>query len=148
METNGSISTEEASAALASVAQSRNRVAWRGYPAWYWLATGAAFGVATAAILLPYWWAAVTAFVLAAAVIRLAYLAGRARGVCEGWVRCATTWRESLVLYGPMIAVMVGGPFVARFVGRSPWLPIAAGALVFLLFTGAGLTLSARAARR
>jgi hypothetical protein len=41
METHGSISTAEASAALAQVRGSRARVAWSGYPAWYWLASAA-----------------------------------------------------------------------------------------------------------
>jgi hypothetical protein len=36
METYGPIDADEASAALASVRHSRTRVAWSGYPAWYW----------------------------------------------------------------------------------------------------------------
>jgi hypothetical protein len=44
METHASISPEEASAALAMAWSSRARVAWAGYPAWYWLATGLTLG--------------------------------------------------------------------------------------------------------
>jgi hypothetical protein len=31
-------------------------VAWSGYPAWYWRATGAGMGALSYAVLLPGWW--------------------------------------------------------------------------------------------
>ena len=65
METYEPIDADEAAAALASVRDSRARVAWAGYPAWYWLATGAAFGGMSYAVLLPSWWTlAVLVFLL------------------------------------------------------------------------------------
>jgi hypothetical protein len=148
METHGPIGPDEASAALESVRGSRARVAWSGYPAWYWLATGAGLSVGTIAILLPYGWGLPLAVVVAVALTRVAYLAGRARGVCEGWVRSAMTWREALVLWGPVTAVILASAVASRFAVWTPWLSVAAAVLVLPLFAGAGLTLSARAAHR
>lgn len=148
METNGSIDVAEASAALASVRHSRARVAWGGYPAWYWLATGAGLSLGTVALLLPYWWGLAVAGVVAVALVKVAHVAGRARGVCEGWVRSAMTWREGLVLHGPTALVVLASAVASRLAVWSPWLSIVAAVLVFGLFTGTGLTLSARAARR
>lgn len=148
METNGSIAAGEASAALASVRDSRARVAWSGYPAWYWVATGAGLSVGTAAVLLPSWWGLPVAVVVAVAVARVAHLAGRARGVCEGWVRSAMTWREALVLYGPSTLLIVASAFAVRLALWSPWASIVAAVLVLPLFAGTGLALGARAARR
>ena len=148
METNGWVSSEEASAALASVERSRARVAWSGFPVWYWLATGACLSVGTGAVLSSRWWGLVVAAVAVVALIRVAYAAGRARGVCEGWSRSAMTLREGFVLYGPAELVILAGAVASRFVSWSPWLSLAAAGLVFVLFVGAGLTLSARSARR
>jgi hypothetical protein len=148
METNRSINVDEASAALASVRRSRARVAWGGYPAWYWLATGAGLSAGSVAILLPGWWDVMIAAMVAALLVVVARAAGRARGVCEGWVRSAMTWRDGLVLYGPATVVIFASAVASRFALWSPWTSIVAAVLVFLLFAGAGLTLSARAARR
>lgn len=148
METNRSIDADKASAALASVRQSRAQVAWGGYPAWYWLGTGAVLSVGTAAILLPGWWGLLVTAVALVAMVRVARAAARTRGVCEGWVRRAMTRREALVLYGPALVVIFADGVAQRFGLWSSWLPIMAAVLVFGLFAGVGLTLSARAARR
>lgn len=145
METSGSISADEASAALTSVRRSRTRVAWSGYPAWYWLTSGAGLSVGTAAILLPDWWGLAIAAVVVVGLVRVAHAASRARGVCEGWIRGAMTWRDGVVLYGPAFVVIFANSVVSRF---AWWSSIVAAVLVFLLFAGTGLTLSARAARR
>ncbi|MPZ79860.1 MAG: hypothetical protein GEV28_05450 [Actinophytocola sp.] len=145
METEGGISAAEASAALASVGRSRARVAWTGYPRWYWLVTAAVLAVAPLATLLPDW---LGLAVCAAAVVVLAMLAvaaSRARGVCESWTRSAMRLRDLLLLYGPAVVVMLAGTFASRF---AWWLPIVAAMLGFVLFAGTGLTLSARAGRR
>lgn len=148
METPGSIDVTEAAAALTVVRRSRARVAWSGYPAWYWLASGTGLGVGAGGTLLPDWWGMVIAAAVVVALIRVAVAASRARGVCEGWVRGAMTWRDGLVLYGPAAVVILATAVVSRSVSWSPWLPVLAAVLVFLLFTIAGLTLSARAARQ
>ena len=148
METNGSISVPDASAALAEVRQSRARVAWSGYPAWYWLATGAGLSVGTVAILLPDWWGLVVTAVVTAGLIKVAHIAGRIRGVCEGWTGGAMTAREKLALYGPSVMVILADAVAQREDWWSPWSPIVAAVLVFGLFTGVGLTLGARGGRR
>ncbi|MEV4319106.1 hypothetical protein [Actinocrispum sp. NPDC049592] len=145
METEGSISAAEASAALAATRSSRARVAWAGYPAWYWLLTGAGLGVLSVALLLPKGWALAAVAVTAGVLVGLAWAASRARGVCEYWTRSAMRWREVVALYGPVAVVLLANAFVARY---ASWSPFAAAALVFLLFAGTGLLLSARAARR
>jgi len=145
METHGSISPHEASAALASVRRSRARVALSGYPAWYWLATGACLGAMSYAMLLPYWWVVAITPVLAALLVTVTYAASRARGVCEGWVRNAMPLRDKVVLYGPAAILILANGFASKFVA---WSSIVAAVLVFGLFAGTGLTLSARVARR
>jgi hypothetical protein len=145
METNGPIGADEASAALAAVRHSRARVAWGGYPAWYWLTTGAAMGALPYALELPGWWTLAASAVLAVALAAVAHAASRARGVCEGWTRTAMTHRDRLVLNGPPAVLIIAGAAGSKF---ASWPPIAAAVLVFLLFAGTGLTLSARAARR
>jgi hypothetical protein len=149
METRGSIDAEEAAAALASVRQSRARVAWSGYPAWYWLTTGACLGALMYTTLLPGWLATVLSALIAVLLVLVARAACRARGVCEGWTRSAMTRREAVVLYGPVALVILASAAAARFGSwSSPWPSIAAAALVGVLFAGTGLTLSARASRR
>jgi hypothetical protein len=148
METNGSINAVEASAALAAVRRSRAHVAWSGYPAWYWLATGAGLSVETVAIPLPGWWGLGIVAVVAVGLVTVAHVAGRVRGVCEGWTRSAMTVREGLALYGPAAVVILADAVAQRLGWWSPWSPIVAAILVFGLFAGVGLTLSARAARR
>jgi hypothetical protein len=148
METYGSIGADEASAALASVRRSRTRVAWSGYPAWYWLVTGAGLSVGTVAILLPDWWGLAVVVVVTVGLVRVAHAASRARGVCEGWIRGAMTWRDGVVLYGPATVVILANAVVSRFALWWPWSSIVAAVLVFLLFAGTGFTLSARAARQ
>jgi hypothetical protein len=145
METNGSISADEASAALASARQSRTRVAFGGYPVWYWLATGAALGALPYTMTLPTWWDMAATVVIAATLVLVARAASRIRGVCEGWVRKTMTFRDSLVLYGPAAVLILANAIVSKFV---PWSPIGAAVLIFLAFAGTGLTLGARADRR
>jgi hypothetical protein len=144
METRGPISADEASAALASVRHSRARVAWTGYPTWYWLSTAAGLAALPLATLLPAWLGAVVCAMVAVLLARLIVAAGRARGVCEGWTRSAMPWQEVVLLYAPAVVVLVAGSFAARL---AWWLPIVAAVLGFLLFAGTALTLRARARR-
>ena len=148
METNGSISADEASVALASARDSRARATWGGYPAWYWFATAAGLAVTPVALLLPDGWYLALSAVVVVSLAYVARAAGRARGICEGWRRQGMTWREALVLYGPAIVVILANGAVSRYGVWSPWAQIVAAVLVFGLFAGAGLTLTARAARR
>jgi hypothetical protein len=145
METYESIDPDEASAALESVRHSRTRVAWSGYPAWYWLATGACLGAVSFTWLLPDWWAPPISAVIAVLLVTVTLAASRARGVCEGWIRSAMTFRDRAVLYVPAAVVMLAGAAASKF---ASWSPIVTAALVFTLFAGTGLTLGARAARR
>jgi hypothetical protein len=145
METQEPVSVSEASEALASVKQSRARLAWAGYPAWYWWSAAAAWAVLPPAMLLPVWAGLACVAVVAVAVLRLTVAAGRARGVCEGWTRSAMRWPEVTVLYGPATAARTRSPASPR---SAWWLAIAGAVLVFVLFAGAALALSARAARR
>jgi hypothetical protein len=145
METQGPVSAGAASVALASVKRSRERLAWAGYPRWYWLSAAAAWAVLPLAMLLPVWAGLACVGVVAVVVLRLTVAAGRARGVCEGWTRSAMRWPEVTVLYGPSTAVMLASAFVPR---SAWWLAIVGAVLVFVLFAGTALALSARAARR
>jgi hypothetical protein len=145
METNGPIGADEASAALAAARHSRARVAWAGYPAWYWLTTGAAMGALPYALQLPGWWILAASAVLAVVLVTAAHAASRARGVCEGWARTAMTHRDMLILNGPPAVLLIASAAGSKL---ASWPPAAAAALIFLLFAGTGLTLSARAARR
>jgi hypothetical protein len=148
METYGSIDEGQASEALASVRQTRARVAWSGYPAWYWLATGAGMGALCVTILLPGWWATAIPAGLAAGLYLVARAACRVRGVCEGWTRGAMTRRETAVLYGPATLMILASAAVSRAApGASPWPSVAAAVVAFILFAGTGLMLGARAAR-
>jgi hypothetical protein len=79
-----------------------------------------------------------------AALAAVAYAASRARGVCEGWTSTAMT-RDRLILNGPPAVLIIAGAAGSKF---ASWPPTAAAALIFLLFAGTGLTLSARAARQ
>jgi len=133
---------------LAAVRRSRARVTWGGYPAWYWLATGAVLSVGTVAILLPGWWGLAIAAVVTVGLIKVAHTAGRIRGVCEGWIRGAMTAREVFALYGLAAVVILAEAVAQRLGWWSPWPPIVAAILVFGLFAGVGLTLSVRGARR
>lgn len=138
------ISREEASAALASTRQSRIRVAWQGYPAWYWLITGAGLGGASYAVQLSGWrgWAIPVAIIVVLVVAARA--AGRARGVCEGWTSSAMTPQETAVLYGPAALIIIA---VAAMSKPSSWTSITAAVAIFLVFAGTGLILGARAGR-
>jgi hypothetical protein len=139
METGGSISAAEASAALASVRGSRARVAWTGYPRWYWLTTGAGFAAMPLATLLPTWLGVVLIALVAVLVARSAVVVGRARGVCEHWNRAAMRWQEVTLLYVPAVVVMMAGSFGKEI---AWWLPIPAAVIVFVLFAGTGLMLT------
>jgi hypothetical protein len=145
METHGPVSAAEASAALASVERSRARVAWSGYPRWYWLTTAAGLAVLPLATLLPAWLGVASVAVVTFVLFRLIVAASRARGVCEGWTRSAMRWWEVAVLYGPAVLVMNAGAVMSPF---AWWSPVVAAVLVFALFAGAGLTLGARTGRR
>jgi hypothetical protein len=147
METYGPIDVDEASEALAAVRHSRTRVAWGGYPAWYWLITGACLGALSYAMLLPRLWALAGAALLGGLLITVDHAASRARGVCEGWIHTARTHRDGIVLGGPAAVVMLAGAAAAKL-APGPWLPAVTAVLVSVLFAGTGLTLSARAARQ
>jgi hypothetical protein len=144
METNEPISAGEAAAALAEAKRARTRVAWSGYPAWYWLATGAGMGAVCYAVLQPGWWVVPIAVVFAVTSVLGARAASRARGVREGCQRGAMTVRDQLVLGGPAALLILAGAVASKF---AAWTPAVAAAAVFVLFAGTGLILSARAAR-
>jgi hypothetical protein len=144
METYEGISSDEAAEALAAAERSRARVAWSGYPWWYWITTGAGLGVATYTVGQRGWWGPAIAAVIAVALVYIAYAAGQARGVCAGWVRGAMTTRDWLVLYGPATLVVMASAGGSRY---ASWPPIAGGVLVFALFAGTGLARGARAPR-
>jgi hypothetical protein len=146
METYEPIDADEAAAALASVRDSRARVAWAGYPAWYWLTTGSGLGAMSYAVLLPSWWALAIPAALGIVLVVAARGACRARGICEGWTG-AMTWRDMLTLYGPMAVVILASAAASKVTAWSPWPPAVGAVLVFLLFAGTGLTLTARATR-
>jgi hypothetical protein len=145
METHDPVSRDEASAALASAQDSRRRVAWSGYPAWYWLVTGAGLGALPYTLTLSGWWAMAASVPIAAVLVTVAHAASRARGVCEGWVNRAMPHRDRAVLYGPAAALILASAAASKF---ASWPSIVAAVLLFTLFAGTGLTLSARAARR
>lgn len=145
METNGSINADEAAAALASVTRSRARVAWGGYPVWYWLGTAACLAALPFALLLPGYWDIPVAVVIMAALVVVARVASRVRGICEGWARGAMTGANVAALYGPPSIVLIADAAAMKSVS---WSPIVAAVLVFALFAGTGLALSTRAARR
>jgi hypothetical protein len=144
METYESISRDEAAAALAAAERSRARVAWSGYPWWYWITTGAGMGLATYAVGQRGWRGPAIAVVIAVALVYVAYAAARARGVCVGWVRGAMTTRDWMVLYGPATLVIAASSAGSRF---ASWPPIVGAVLVFGLFAGTGLAQSARIPR-
>jgi hypothetical protein len=144
METPEWISTEEASAALETARGSRARVAWSRYPAWYWLISGALLGAGCFAVLPPGWWGLSIAAPIGPLLIGVAYVASRARGVCEGWTRSALTFRDGVILYGPPILMLLANAEASKFV---PWSSIVAAVLVFAMFAGTGLLRSAQAAR-
>jgi hypothetical protein len=149
VETHGSVDAGQASAALASVRDVRARVAWSGYPAWYWPTTGAALGALSFTTLLSGWPAIAISAGLAVLLVMVARAACRARGVCEGWTRSAMTGREVVVLYGPAALLILVNAVIFKVAPSSwPWAPAAAAVLMFLLFAGTGLMLSARATRR
>jgi hypothetical protein len=145
METHGSISAAEASAALASVQQSRTRVAWAGYPQWYWLTTAAGLAALSFATRGPVWLGLAGVAVVTVLLLMVVVAASKARGVCEYPTRSAMRWWEVTVLYGPATAVLLAGAAASR---SAWWTTTATAVLVFVLFAGTGLTLSARAARR
>jgi hypothetical protein len=144
METYEGISPDEAAEALAAAERSRARVAWSGYPWWYWLTTGAGMGLATYAVGQQGWWGPAIAAVIAVSLVYVAYAAARARGVCVGWVRGAMTTRDWAVLYGPATLVIVASSAGSRF---ASWPPVVGAVLVFGLFAGTGLAQSARTPR-
>lgn len=145
METNGPVDRDEASAALAAARDSRRRVAWSGYPVWYWLVTGACLGALPYTLTLSGWRGMAASVPIAAVLVAVAHAASRARGVCEGWVNRAMPHRDRIVLYGPAAVLILASAVASKF---ASWPPIAAAVLLFTLFAGTGLALTARAARR
>jgi hypothetical protein len=144
METVDPVNRDEAAAALASVRDSQRRVAWSGYPWWYWPATGAVLGALSYTVELSGWPALAASVPIAVALVTITLTAERARGVCEGWVG-GSKQRNRIALYGPAAIVIITGAAVSTAVS---WAPIAAAVLMFALFAGTGLALSTRAARR
>jgi hypothetical protein len=144
METKGPVSAGEASAALAAAKQARARVAWSGYPAWYWLLTGAGLGVLCYAALLPSWWGLAIAPVAGMTLFLVARAANRVRGVRERCQRGAMTVRDRVILSGPAALAMLVGAAAVKLIS---W-PLAVPAvLAGMMFAGTGLILSARAGR-
>jgi len=115
MEIDGPVSADEASAALAAATQARARVAWIGYPAWYWLMTGAGLAALCYAALLPSWWDLAIAPGAGAALFIAGRAASRARGVRERCRRGAMTWRDRVILAGPAALVMLAGSAASKF---------------------------------
>ena len=150
METYEPIDADEAAAALASVRRSRAQVAWSGFPAWYWLATGAGLGALSYMVLLPGWPAVAASAAIGLLLVVVARAAGRARGVREGCVaRSSLTFRDSVALGGPAALVLVASAATVKLAPWSaPWPPVVAAALIFVLYAGTGLTRGALAARR
>lgn len=145
METYEPTSPAQAAQALAAAESSRARVAWSGYPAWYWIATGAGLGAMTYAMALPGWWVAAAAIVIGPSLFFITRAACRARGVCEGYFRSAMTRRDTAILYGPAIMLMLGSAVTTKY---ATWSSVIAAALVCAIFAGTGLVRSACAARR
>jgi hypothetical protein len=146
METYEPIGAEEAAAALASVQDSRARVAYSGYPAWYWLATGAGLGAMSYAVMMPSGWSVAVLAAVGFVLVAVARAACRARGICEGWVG-AMTLRGMTTLYVPVAVVILVSAAASKVTAWSPWPAAAGAAMVFLLFAGRGLALTARADR-
>ena len=144
METREPISRDEAMLALAAAESSRRRVARAGFPAWYWLSTGALLGAAAYGISLPGYWDIAVAVPVAALLYAVARAKCRARGICERYVRSAMTPRDTFLLYGPSALVIVAGAAARHAVW---WAPAVAAVLTFVLFAGTGLVLGARAAQ-
>jgi membrane glycosyltransferase len=109
------------------------------------LATAAGLAVLPVATLLPVWLGVATVAVVAIVLFRLIVAASRARGVCEGWTRSAMRMWDVVALYGPAVVVTNAAVFMSRL---AWWSPIVAAVLVFALFAGTALALSARAGRR
>ena len=145
METNGPVSVDEASAALAAAKQTQARVAWSGYPAWYWLTTGAGMGALCYAALWPSWWDLAVAPVAGVTLLVVARAANRVRGVRERCQRSAMTWRDRMILGVPAALVMLAGAAAAKF---ASWPLAVPGVLAGVIFAGTGLIMSARASRR
>lgn len=144
METNGTVDVAEASAALTMVADSRARVAWRGYPTWYWPVTGANLGALASVFLLPDGWDMAATVAIAVLQVVVARIAGRARGVCEGCVHNALSLRDNILLYGPAALLMILGAIASKFLSLSP---VVTSVLVFALISTIGLIRGGRAGR-
>jgi hypothetical protein len=146
METYEPIGSGEAAAALASIRDSRARVAFAGYPAWYWLATGAGLGAMSCAVMMPSSWSLAVLAAVGIVLIAAARAACRARGICEGWIG-AMTLRGMVTLYVPAAVVILASALASKVATWSPWPEILGAVLVFLLIAGTGITLTARAER-
>lgn len=146
METYEPIGAAEAAAALASVRDSRARVAFAGYPAWYWLTTGAGLGTMSYGVMMSRWWSVAILAAAGLVLIASARAACRARGICEGWTGVRTL-RGTVALYFPAAVVILGSAAAAKVTAWSPWPATVGAVVVFLLFAGTGLALTARADR-
>jgi hypothetical protein len=144
METYGPIDAGEAAAALASVQDSRARVAFAGYPPWYWLIMGAGLGAMSYAVMMPSWWSVAVLAAIGVVLIAAARAVCRARGICEGWVG-AMTLRGLVTLYVPVAVTILASAATSKVTAWSPWPAVGGAVVVFLLFAGTGLALTARA---
>ena len=106
-------------------------------------------GVAHRAALLPGWGTVAISVIIGVLLVVVAHAGNRARGIREACVRGSMTRRDKIVLGGPAALVIIAIAAAAKIAGwPSFWPSIVAAVLVFILFAGTGLTLTARAARR
>lgn len=101
-------------------------------------------GAVCYAVLQPGWWVLPLAAVAGLTLIIVARVASRARGIREGCQRSSVTLRDQVVLGGPAALLILAGAAASKFVS---WLPAVAAVLVFVVYAGTGLMLSARATR-
>jgi hypothetical protein len=139
METSGRIGPAEAAAALATVEESRDRVAWVGYPWWYVALVALGFGAMRVVQVLPPTWNLVGSIGLAAGLGALGLAGGRIRGVHET-SRSVIRARDWLLLLVPVFALL----FLPAF---RPWVPYAAGGVTFLYTLGIWTWFARRAGR-
>ena len=96
------------------------------------------------AVLRPGWWVPPVAVLAAVTLVIGARAAEPGPGHPRGCQRGAMTMRGQLVLGGPAALLIIAGAAAPKVV---PWVLAVAAVLVFLVFAGTGLTMSARAAR-
>ena len=128
METSGRTGPAAAAAALATVEESRDRVAWVGYPWWYVALVALGFGAIRVVMVLPPTWNLVCSIGLAVGLGTLGPAGGRIRGVHET-SRSTIRARDWLLLLVPVFVLL----FLPAF---RPWVPHAAGGATFLYTLG------------